>query len=306
MPSAIEYVAGIINIVINAGKASVISEKLISITVDNMNNPTTTSAAAVAWAGIIENRGKKNAAIAKQTAVDSVVRPVLPPSATPADDSTKVVIVEVPKRAPSVVPTASDNKAFDPSGRFPSSSSILAFVATPVRVPRVSKISTNKNENKTENISKEKIFEKSSWNAIGFIDGGSDTIVEPSGKCVTPVRSPTIVDAKIPHKRAPLTPLAVNTTIIISAKKNTKPSADAMFESSREMSPTPTMPALIKPISAMNKPIATHTAYFKLIGIALKSASRIPVKDNIIKISPSRNTAVRANCQLIPIWFTTV
>lgn len=48
MPSAIEYVAGIISMVMNAGKASVMSEKLISTTVDSINNPTTTRAAAVA------------------------------------------------------------------------------------------------------------------------------------------------------------------------------------------------------------------------------------------------------------------
>lgn len=94
-----------------AGNASVISEKSISATVVSMNNPTTTSAADVAWLGIIENSGKKNAAIAKQIAVVRVVRPVLPPSATPADDSTKVVIVDVPSKAPIVVPIASESKA---------------------------------------------------------------------------------------------------------------------------------------------------------------------------------------------------
>jgi len=94
------------------------SVKFISTTVDSINNPTTTSAAAVAWAGMIENSGKKNAAIAKQNAVESAVKPVLPPSATPAEDSTKVVIVDVPNNAPNVVPIASAKSAFDPSFKF--------------------------------------------------------------------------------------------------------------------------------------------------------------------------------------------
>ena len=159
-----------------AGKASDISEKSISTTVVIMNNPTVTKAAAVADAGIIENTGKKKAAITKHAAVARAVRPVLPPSATPDDDSTKVVTVLVPTKAPIVVPIASDKSAFLISGKFPSSSSIFALVATPVSVPRVSKISTKRKEKSTENISSENTFEKSSLKNTGAIDGGRLTI----------------------------------------------------------------------------------------------------------------------------------
>lgn len=162
--------------VIKAGKASEISEKSISATVVIINNPTVTRAAAVAADGIIEKIGKKKVEITKHPAVARAVRPVLPPSATPDDDSTKVVTVLVPRIAPQVVPTASARRAFLISGRFPFSSSILALVATPVRVPRVSKISTNKKEKRTENISKENIFEKSSLKNTGLIDGGKETM----------------------------------------------------------------------------------------------------------------------------------
>src|SRR5699024_10199758 len=189
-----------------------ISLKSISATVDSINNPTVTKAADVAAAGIIENTGKKNAAITKHPAVARAVSPVLPPSATPDELSTKVVIVDVPRRAPKVVPTASLIKALLTSGRLPFSSSIFALVATPVRVPRVSKISTNKNENKTENISKEKTLEKSNLKATGLIDGGRLTIFV-SGKCVTPRINERTVDTKIPQSRAPFTPLAVSTII---------------------------------------------------------------------------------------------
>src|SRR5699024_7535689 len=186
----------------NAGKASVISSKLISVTVDSMNSPTVTRAADVAADGIIENIGKKNAAITKHPAVERAVRPVLPPSATPDELSTKVVTVDVPTRAPIVVPTASAIRALPTSGRLPFSSSIFAFVATPVSVPSVSKISTNKNENNTENISSENTLEKSNFKATGAIDGGKLTTFV-SGKCVSPKNSESIVEARIPQSRAP-------------------------------------------------------------------------------------------------------
>ena len=75
------------------------------------------------------------------------VRPVLPPSDTPEALSTKVVVVEVPRRAPTVVPTASAISAPLMFGSLPSLSSMSALEATPIRVPRVSNISTNRNAN---------------------------------------------------------------------------------------------------------------------------------------------------------------
>ena len=81
--------------------------------------------------------------------VVSAVRPVRPPTATPEADSTNVVMVEVPITAPTVVPMASAMSAGLMPGRRPSSSSISALVATPMSVPRVSKISTNRKENTT-------------------------------------------------------------------------------------------------------------------------------------------------------------
>lgn len=279
-----------------AGKASVISSKLISTTVDSMKSPTVTRAADVAAGGIIENTGKKNAAITKHPAVARAVRPVLPPSATPDELSTKVVIVDVPSRAPTVVPTASLIRALLASGRLPFSSSIFALVATPVRVPRVSKISTNKNENNTENISKEKILEKSNLKATGAIDGGRLTMFV-SGKCVTPRIRERTVDTKIPQSRAPFTFLAVNTIIITRAKKNIKASKLFRFPRARAGSALTTILAFNRPISAINKPIPTETAFFRVVGIELKIASLTPTKDSNMKIIPSKNTAVRANCQ---------
>ena len=69
------------------------------------------------------------------------VRPVRPPASTPEADSTKVVTVEVPVRAPVMVPTASEIRACFIWGMVPFSSSILAREAVPTRVPMVSNMS---------------------------------------------------------------------------------------------------------------------------------------------------------------------
>lgn len=58
--------------------------------------------------GIAVNTGAKNIEIRKRNAVVSAVRPVLPPTATPAEDSTNVVVVDVPRTAPTVVATESE------------------------------------------------------------------------------------------------------------------------------------------------------------------------------------------------------
>ena len=115
----------------------------------NIKKPTTISAGAVAKDGIAVKIGAKNIDSANSTAAVIEVRPVLPPAATPAEDSTNVVVVEVPRTAPAVVATASARSAGFICGSLPFSSSISAFEHTPIRVPKVSKRSTNRKENTT-------------------------------------------------------------------------------------------------------------------------------------------------------------
>lgn len=69
----------------------------------NIKKPTMISAGAVAKDGIAVKIGAKNMEIRKSTAVTRAVSPVLPPTITPAEDSTKVVVVEVPNTAPAEV-----------------------------------------------------------------------------------------------------------------------------------------------------------------------------------------------------------
>ena len=109
--------------------------------------PTTINAGAVANEGTVKNNGDKNNDRRNKTPTVTDVKPVLPPSVIPEEDSTNVVIVDVPKQAPTVVPTASANNTPLILGSLPSSSSIFALEAHPITVPNVSKISTNKNAN---------------------------------------------------------------------------------------------------------------------------------------------------------------
>ncbi len=93
----------------------------------------------------------------------AAVKPVRPPAATPEEDSTNVVTVEVPRTAPAVVATASAINADLIPGSLPSSSSIPAFVLTPTKVPSVSNRSTNKKDNTTAIKLKIPTLSKSYW-----------------------------------------------------------------------------------------------------------------------------------------------
>ena len=99
----------------------------------------------MAQEGISAATGAKNIAIKNITAQDTDVSPVRPPSATPAEDSTNVVTVEVPQTAPAQVAMASASIAFSMRGTLPSSSSRPPTEQAPNSVPSVSNISTIQN-----------------------------------------------------------------------------------------------------------------------------------------------------------------
>ena len=123
------------------------SLKSISVTADTIRKPTNTSAGAIAKPGMAINTGDRNIATRKRSPVTIDERPVLPPSATPEELSTNVVVVDVPRIAPALVAIASAKRACLMRGSFPSLSSIFALLATPMSVPSVSKISTKRNAN---------------------------------------------------------------------------------------------------------------------------------------------------------------
>ena len=133
-------------------------------------------AGAVAADGTKATIGVMNRPMVKRRATTTLVRPVRPPSSMPAALSIYVVTVEVPRRAPNVVPMASVSsilvRGF--SGMLPFSSRSPTLADNPVTVPRVSKKSTMRKANITPIAPTLKRPTKSMCKAIGAMDAGRD------------------------------------------------------------------------------------------------------------------------------------
>ena len=71
--------------------------------------------------------------IRNRNPVTTDARPVLAPADTPAELSTKVVVVDVPSTAPAEVAIASARRAGRILSNFPSSSKSFALFATPIK-----------------------------------------------------------------------------------------------------------------------------------------------------------------------------
>src|SRR5690606_28336892 len=142
MPVATEYVSGIAMTVRNTGMAYSILLQSTSPSPRAINTPTMISAGAVTAGVTTPSSGEKNRASRNSTDVATDVNPVRPPAATPADDSTYAVVVDVPSTAPPIAATGSDTNAARALGSLPSRSR-PAWPAMAISVPDVSKKSTN-------------------------------------------------------------------------------------------------------------------------------------------------------------------
>src|SRR5690625_3747595 len=143
-------VNGIVKIIAKAGKASSNVFQSIFAKPSIIKQPTIIKTGAViagnpAIAWII---GEKKIDNANNAATTMDVKPVLPPAATPDVDSTYAVEGLVPNIDPTVVAVASANNADFALGKLPFFIK-PACSATPIIVPVVSKIVTNKNANTT-------------------------------------------------------------------------------------------------------------------------------------------------------------
>ena len=95
-------------------KAGIASSSLcqsISLKLDSIIQPTTIKTGAVAAIGTALIGPAKKIEAKKQRAVMQLAKPVLAPAPIPLADSTKVVVLLVPKIAPIEVATLSANKA---------------------------------------------------------------------------------------------------------------------------------------------------------------------------------------------------
>src|SRR5699024_1712041 len=148
IPVAMLDVSGIVNRIANAGKASSKVFQSILANPSIMKEPTiiNTGAVIAGTSAITLITGVKNMDRINSPATTMDVSPVLPPAVTPDVDSTYAVDGLVPNMDPTVVAVASANNADFALGSFPSFIK-LACSATPISVPVVSKIVTNRKAN---------------------------------------------------------------------------------------------------------------------------------------------------------------
>ncbi len=142
-PIEILYEKGMASMVMNTGSPTSISLKSIFEMEPSIRKPTNISAGAVAAAGTSMNTGENINASKKSNPVTTEVNPVLPPAATPVDDSIYEVTVVAPNKEPTEVAIASDSNAFFTLITLPSLSRRLPCEHTANKVATVSNRSTN-------------------------------------------------------------------------------------------------------------------------------------------------------------------
>src|SRR5690625_2422862 len=110
------YVSGMAMIVKKEGTAISKRSHSIFFRAVDIRIPTIIKAGAVTSTVITASNGEKNNASKKKPAVTMEAKPVRPPTPTPAVDSTKEVVVEVPTTDPTTVAAESANKALPARG----------------------------------------------------------------------------------------------------------------------------------------------------------------------------------------------
>ena len=177
-------------------------------------------------------------------------------------------------------------------------------------VPIVSNISMNRKVNTTTSISQLRILWNSNWQKIGETLCGRDTSCRaPASLCANCVTAapvagslitrPISVVMMIPMRMPPRTFSITRPAVIIKPIIATRAVPWVIFPRVTSVESEFTMiPAFCRPMKAMNRPIPAPMAFFKVPGMALMSQVRTLVTVRMMNRSPSRSTAVRANCQL--------
>lgn len=143
IPVATLKVKGIIIIVTKHGMTMVKLLQLILLISVAIRAPTIIRAGAVTSGVTMDKIGEKNKETVKQADITMAVKPVLPPTAIPAEDSTNEAVVDVPKTEPAMVDMESARSAFPALGIWLSFIS-PAWLAMAINAPAVSKKATNK------------------------------------------------------------------------------------------------------------------------------------------------------------------
>ena len=179
---------------------------------------------------------------------------------------------------------------------FPCSSIMPARLETPMRVPIVSNMSMKRKVKTQMTMSSERIFDHSNFSRMGAMLGGVSTtpfsVVMPRGM-------PMMVVTMMPMSSAPVTLRTISTAEKMMPKHaSSTPGVCRSPKATRVASLLTTMPADFKPIRAMNSPIPGEMALRSTSGMASTIFWRRPVSVSSMKMRPSRNTAVSANCHV--------
>src|SRR5690606_21944681 len=237
--------------------------QLISNREDIIMIPTIINAGAVACPGTIATNGENKLVNKNIPATTTLVKPVRPPAAIPAALSTNVVVLDVPKTAPTDVAIASANKALSIFVLMPvllskanssSCEKIPVFRPVPINVPIVSKtsdklnakivIKTNGRRDKSPN--KEAI--PSDPKAAPKVTPNSEKALpkefagfEIPDKSTIPIGIPRIVVATIPIKIAPRTFDTNKITVMINPNKAKRDPGLVKFTNAGTIPPPLTM-----------------------------------------------------------------
>ena len=215
----------------------------------------------------------------------------------------KLVVDDVPAKAPNNVAPESASKARRSLGSLPSAPTSPARVATPTSVPAVSNTSTSSMERITVSMERLNALAMSNCKNTGAGEGGS---AATPWKAASPSSQPAKATPSIPITTAPAICRAASAAI---SANPTSAAAGANAEKSPNATSvaglSTTMPALRKPTKATNSPMPAAMPSFKLRGIALMSHSRTGSTLSVTNSTPERNTAPSAACQWCPEPTTT-
>lgn len=124
----------------------------------------------------------------------------------------------------------------------------------------------------------------------------------PSGNGTTPKIMPTTPVNRIPAIMPPLKPRATRASVSTSPNTASNTGPCVKSPSFRYVTGSATtIPPFFRPIKAMNSPMPTAMANFRLRGMALSTASRRLVRTNSVTSRPSTTTTAIACCQERPM-----
>jgi hypothetical protein len=273
-----------------------------------MKTPISTSTGAVATSGTNDNSGLKKAKGKNSSPVTMAVKPVLPPSSTPAALSMYVVPLDVPNRPDSVVARASTNMARPTFLGCPVSG---VDEAADLRDPDEGGKAVEQVGKVNAKIGRAMPHVKapitSNWNStsvLGSENQRSGTVAKasPPRRCSTPLAIKANSDVPtMPQINAPW--MRRITSQPVTSKPTTKTIRSAFIPPKRTIvtGSAATKPTFCSPMNARNSPMPAATPYRTGAGIASTIRSRMRKTDSSRKTIPETKTAPSAVCQRTPI-----